>query len=203
MTHEELSRQTKEAYATSLKKLLMKKSLQKISIGELSAACSKNRNTFYYHFTDIYDLMRWVLQQECNHVLEQINPYGNAEDALRYILNYINKNRTSIRKIYESMGHDEMRKIYYSNFYTLLNAVIQGGEEKMNVSVPDEFRDFLTAFYTEAFAGMIVQWIKKENAETPEEFLHKLFFVSKHSVPKVLRDYYCELLPSNAPSKNG
>lgn len=201
MTHEELSQQTKSAYAHALRNLLIKKPLQKISIGELSTACNKNRNTFYYHFTDIYDLLRWMLQQECDYVLEQIKPYDSTEDALGYILKYIDNNKSMIRKIYESMGHDEMRRNYYDNFYALLNAVIRGGEKKMNVSVSDEFRDFLTAFYTEAFAGMIVQWIKKEDAETPEEFLHKLFFISKHSVPKLLRDFHYEIPPASSPSK--
>ena len=138
MTHEELSQQTKSAYAHALRNLLIKKPLQKISIGELSTACNKNRNTFYYHFTDIYDLLRWMLQQECDYVLEQIKPYDSTEDALGYILKYIDNNKSMIRKIYESMGHDEMRRNYYDNFYALLNAVIRDGEKKMNVSVSDE-----------------------------------------------------------------
>ena len=50
---------TKMALEVSLKKLLLKKPLDKITIQDLTTDCGISRMAFYYHFRDIYDLVEW------------------------------------------------------------------------------------------------------------------------------------------------
>lgn len=52
---------TKNILAASLKKFMEKKPLSKITVSEIIADCNVNRRTFYYHFDDIYALLKWVL----------------------------------------------------------------------------------------------------------------------------------------------
>ena len=54
-----MSNITKHALAESLKKLLLKKPLNKITINDLTTDCGISRMAFYYHFKDIYDLVEW------------------------------------------------------------------------------------------------------------------------------------------------
>ena len=49
-----MSKVTKRALEQSLKNLLLKKPLTKITIGDITEDCGINRMTFYYHFKDIY-----------------------------------------------------------------------------------------------------------------------------------------------------
>ena len=58
-----MSEITKKALATSLKKLLSKKELSKITISNITDDCGVNRQTFYYHFRDIYDLLEQAIYQ--------------------------------------------------------------------------------------------------------------------------------------------
>ena len=58
------SNQTKMQFATTLKDLMHHKPLDRITIAELSAATHVNRNTFYYHFEDIYGLLKWTLEAD-------------------------------------------------------------------------------------------------------------------------------------------
>ena len=58
------SLQTKQTLASALKELMAQKPMEKISIQEITALCGMRRQIFYYHFEDIYDLMRWMFQQE-------------------------------------------------------------------------------------------------------------------------------------------
>ena len=71
------SQQTKWALAAALKKLMAQKPLEKITISELTDLCHIKRQNFYYHFEDIYDLMRWMFQNEAVSLLER------REGALR------------------------------------------------------------------------------------------------------------------------
>lgn len=52
---------TKKLLADGLKELLEKKTLDKITVKELVATCGVNRQTFYYNFQDIYELLEWFL----------------------------------------------------------------------------------------------------------------------------------------------
>ena len=77
---------TKEALEASLKKFLLKKPLDKITINDLTTDCGISRMTFYYHFKDIYDLVEWAcLEDAKKHFREKRpTPHGRKE-FLRYL----------------------------------------------------------------------------------------------------------------------
>ena len=54
---------TKAALEESLKRLLLKKPLDKITITDLTTDCGISRMAFYYHFKDIYDLVEWSVRR--------------------------------------------------------------------------------------------------------------------------------------------
>ena len=64
MKHNEQSQQTKQALSEALKAMMKKKPLNKITVRELVEDCGVNRKTFYYHFEDIFSLLKWTLDQE-------------------------------------------------------------------------------------------------------------------------------------------
>ena len=57
---------------SSLKNLLLKKPLNKITINDIAEDCGINRMTFYYHFQDIRDLVEWTCLDEVDNILKMI-----------------------------------------------------------------------------------------------------------------------------------
>lgn len=51
---------TKFAIAFAFKELLLEKSIDKITINDITEKCGINRQTFYYHFHDIYELIECI-----------------------------------------------------------------------------------------------------------------------------------------------
>ena len=70
-----MSKITKKALAASLKKLLAERPLDKITVIDIVNDCEVNRQTFYYHFQDIYDLLEWVYLNEATKALDGKNTY--------------------------------------------------------------------------------------------------------------------------------
>ena len=66
-----VSEHTKTMLCQALKKKMAQKPLDKITIRELADDCGLKRQAFYYHFEDIYDLVRWMFQQEAVSLLRQ------------------------------------------------------------------------------------------------------------------------------------
>ena len=65
------SDQTKYALAAALKELMAQKPINRITIHDLAERCGIRQQTFYYHFEDVYDLLRWMFQEEAVALLKQ------------------------------------------------------------------------------------------------------------------------------------
>lgn len=72
---------TKRALEASLKKLLLRKPLNKITISDITEDCGVNRMTFYYHFKDIYDLVDWILMEDAAEALEGLQDFETWSGA--------------------------------------------------------------------------------------------------------------------------
>ena len=96
MTHEETTLNTKKKLATSLKKFMTIKSLNKISVTDIIKDCNLNRKTFYYHFENIYDLLKWILEEEAIEVVKKFNMMIDYEEAILFVIDYIEKNSQHI-----------------------------------------------------------------------------------------------------------
>ena len=82
---------TKRALATSLKKLLSQKELTKIAIKDITDDCGVKRQTFYYHFADVYDLIEWIytLTKSLNQLLMiKIHMKNGRKDFLAFLTMY-------------------------------------------------------------------------------------------------------------------
>ena len=55
-----MTNETKDAIKTTFMELLNRKPLNKITVREIVSGCGINRNTFYYHYTDIRTLVEEI-----------------------------------------------------------------------------------------------------------------------------------------------
>ena len=76
-----MSQTTKRALEDSLKRMLLKKSLDKITISDIAEDCGINRMTFYYHFKDIYDLVEWSCIEDAARALDGKKTYDTWQQG--------------------------------------------------------------------------------------------------------------------------
>ena len=114
-----MSQITKNALATALKKLLSKKELSKITISNITEECGINRQTFYYHFKDIYDLLEWIFTNE---VIEEIDNEieENWQQKFIYIFEYVIQNKEFIKNVYSSGSKEYFLKFAYKQTNLLI-----------------------------------------------------------------------------------
>ena len=56
-----MPKNTKQQFSEALDRLLERKSLDRITVSDITDECGLNRQTFYYHFHDIYELIEWQI----------------------------------------------------------------------------------------------------------------------------------------------
>lgn len=188
MTNEEWSLKTKQSFAKALKNAMENKKLSKITISELCTVCQVNRKTFYYHFEDIYALLKWMLDQEVVEVVKNFDLVVNTEEALRFVMEYATENKHIINCAFDSMGYEEIKRFFYNNLFSVIYGAIEQGEEELRVSLDLQFRNFLAAFYTEASAGLLIEWVKSKMTQDRETILQSLLSIYKISIPAILKE---------------
>ena len=72
---------TKELIAEAVKRLLMQKKVKKLTVKDIVDECSITRQTFYYHFEDIPDLLKWVLERGTDKMVEDAYPRERRKGA--------------------------------------------------------------------------------------------------------------------------
>lgn len=190
MKYEITSLNTKKLFAEALKKIVIQKSFSKVTVSELIRECKVNRKTFYYHFSDVYDLLKWTLEQEAIDVVKSFDLIADYEEAVLFVIDYIELNHKFLNNIYHSLGRDELKRFFYTDFVRITESIIKKAEEETQIILPDNFKAFLSVFYTEALAGILVEWITHEEQQTKEELVSYIFVVFRSSLPAIAKQFF-------------
>lgn len=188
MRHEVTSYHTKKALARSLKKAMNAKALSKITVSEIVNDCGVNRKTFYYHFEDIYALLKWMLEEEAIEVVKSFDLLVNPEEALTFVMDYVDDNKHILNCAYDSMGREGMKRFFLADFCGVMGSIIDSVEADMGTPAPEDFKAFLTTFYTEALSGMLINYFQDKERRSRQELMEYILFILKNSIPNLLRE---------------
>ena len=147
---------TKNAVADSLKRLTEKKAFDKISVGEISEEAGINRQTFYYHFTDKYELLEWIYKEEIvNPIMNELD-FNNWDDKLCGAL----KVMISEKQFYlNTIKHaeDYVSRFFLENARRVFEDAIDVLDEEKNID--EKARRFYAGFFANGLCGSLMEWI--------------------------------------------
>ena len=179
-----VSQTTKRALEASLKKLLLQKPLNKITINDITEDCGVNRMTFYYHFKDIYDLVEWSCLEDARKALEEKKTYETWQQGFIQLFEAVRENKPFIMNVYRCVHREQVEKYLKPLVDNLLLGVIN--EEAAGMTVRDEDKSFIAQVYSYVFVGLMLDWIRDDMREDPEALVGRLALVLKGAVSQAL-----------------
>ena len=179
-----MSQVTKRALEQSLKNLLLKKPLTKITVGDIADDCGINRMTFYYHFKDIYDLVEWSCFEDARRALDEKKTYETWQQGLLQIFEAVQENKPFILNVYRCVHKEQVEKYLQPLVDRLLLDVIN--EESDNMMVRDEDKQFIAQIYSYIFIGLMLDWINDGMREEPQQIVDRLAKLIKGSMSAAL-----------------
>lgn len=182
-----MAQTTKRALAASLKKLLEKKPLDKVTVIDIIEDCEVNRQTFYYHFKDIYDLIDWMLLDEATRALDGKKTYDTWQRGFEQILEALLLDKTFITNVYHSVSREYVENYLYRLTFELMMDVVE--EKAAGMNVRDEDKKFIADFYKCAFVGLTLEWIRKGMKEEPKTMTERLSILIKGDITGALNRY--------------
>ena len=189
-----VSQTTKRALEASLKKLLLQKPLNKITINDITEDCGVNRMTFYYHFKDIYDLVDWILVEDAAKALEGKPTFETWSEAFLDILRQVKENRVLVMNVYRSVNREQLEQYLYRLLDPMLRDFLARGMQGMTVQDADV--QFIVDFYKYALVGMVLEWIRKDMKEDPVRMTERLNILLHGDFQRALRRFRTDRNPA-------
>ncbi len=160
-----MAQRTKKLITECALRLAEKKPINKITVREIVEECELTRNTFYYHFHDIYDVFKTYLDDRTNELAEQADI--NAESALFSFIEICTRYKKVLLNLYKSLGHEEFSNFAYKKLGQLIMLAIKKQYDISKLSKIDI--EIICTFYEEAIFGILVRWLREKKYDTPED----------------------------------
>ncbi len=178
---------TKLALEASLKNLLLKKPVDKITITDLTNDCGITRMAFYYHFKDIYDLVEWSCYEDASKALHGKKTYETWQEGLMQIFEAVMENKPFIMNVYHALSREQIENYLFRLTRDLIMNVIKECSKGMNITVSEQ--SFIADFYKYSFVGVMLDWIKKGMKENYHEIVNDICITMSGNIKNSLQNF--------------
>lgn len=175
-----MAENTKTALRQALKDRMKEKPLEKIRIKELTEACGINRQSFYYYYADIYDLIKDILETDIEQAVGQFHSMDNWEEGMLGVYEMTRENRDFIVAVYNALPKETLQ---YSLETIFKKYMFQALSDTAGGSLlGDEDREIFMNFCCFGFTGTYLHWIQNGMMEDPQSLMDRLSVFTKEGL---------------------
>lgn len=148
---------TKQAIKQSLIKLLNEKPSSKITVKDIVEDCGINRNSFYYHYSDIPSLIEAIIQEEADHIVAEHRSLGSLTECFDIAADFVDGNRQAALYLYRSTNRD----VFEHYLMDVCRYVVETYVDTVFGPSAMEERDqaLLVRYYRCVCFGFILDWL--------------------------------------------
>lgn len=163
---------TKSIIRKEFIRMLNDKPINKITVKELSERCDINRNTFYYHYSDIYQLLSELFNIELKRVVDEYNFTLSWEESFMMLANFAMENKKAVYHIYNSERRDEFVNYVYRAVGGIMTNYMRNTGKDIDSDECD--RDLISSFYQCALTEMLFRWIADGMKNDPRKSIKRM-----------------------------
>lgn len=162
---------TKEMFARALLSVIESKDLSKIRVLELCRLCDTDRQTFYYHFRDKYDLVAWIYESDLKEALLSDHTTPSREQT-EFLLRRLQQKQSFYSKAFQDMTQNSLFAYMHTANCRITEAL---AAERTGGRALTEKELFSIRFVSYAWVCSISEWINAKCCPPPEIFADHLF----------------------------
>ncbi|MBR5094751.1 MAG: TetR/AcrR family transcriptional regulator C-terminal domain-containing protein [Oscillospiraceae bacterium] len=163
------------------------KPIGKITVKDLVEICGVNRQTFYYHFDDVYDLLEWVFEEDANRVLPKKVIYDHWREDMLIYLEYLQENSAFTLNVYNSDSRLYMLRYLEGKMEACIRSFAVIVSEGMDIERQDF--EFVVKYYAKCAIGLIAQWMDLGVQMPPEFTMDRILSAMDGSVETLLEKF--------------
>ena len=153
----EMASLTRKVIMESLMKLLDERPLNRISVKDIVEDCGINRNTFYYHFQGLPELVEAIVQDEAERVMRTYHGVSSLEECIDAVMKLCVEHRRAILHIYNSDNRD----VYERHLLVICGYVAGAFVDNLagGNAIPADDREIIVQSYKCELFGHIIDWL--------------------------------------------
>ena len=167
---------TEQKFQEGLRTLLKTKPLDEINVIMLCDFIKSNRQTFYYHFRDISDVVDSTF-------LKAKVGYGKKfldyEPILKEMINYISENYQYVSAVNNSYASDKLYSFFFSYFYLRIGNLLKNHRF---------FGQEITRYMSVLSAQELIFWISNKRSEKNASLIKRLNTIFRYLVTQYQSD---------------
>lgn len=172
---DKMQKDTKAIISDAFLVLLNQKPFDKITIKDIVEECNINRNTFYYYYSDIYDLLEEIFKKELCLMIDDYKKGGSWVEGFIKMLNVSYTNKRIINNICSSRSYEYFENYMYKSCSSIMVDIVSFHAKDMDV--PSEDIEFIASFYEYAMVGILSDWFRTGMRETPAGLASQIWLV--------------------------
>ena len=162
----------KKAIRDSFIKLLNERPLSQITVRDIVDDCGVNRNTFYYYFQDISQLVETIINEDADRVIQEHPSIESIEDCLNAAIRFALENRKAVLHIYHSINRDIYEQYQWRVCEHAVTTYVDGILAGRTVSDPD--RRLIIDYLKCMCFGFVIGWLETGMQERIQSRFHRI-----------------------------
>lgn len=149
--------------------------IDKITIKSLVDACHISRQTFYYHFQDILDVIEWSAQQTFQELLGHVKDFTTSEEALTVLVEASSEKDALLQKLLHSQRREQIERIMAQTVRAYLKEMLSRQPPKQDLTLAEA--EILLDFCTYGIVGLLMDYSRRSLADKEKLIrqMHRMF----------------------------
>lgn len=114
------------------------------------------------------------------------NLIADYHQIINFVLDYVESNQYLIANAYNAIGQAGLKQFFCLDFIACIEALITQGVQKQGVTLEEDYKGFLCAFYTEAIAGCLLDYIISPPSRNREKMIGYLEHLLLRTLPAAI-----------------
>lgn len=161
----------KTRIAAAFAQLAARRPIDKITVKELVAQCGISRQTFYYHFQDLLEVMEWLVQQIIQQALTNSLAADSPRKAMEEFIQVSQQHRDLLLRLLSSQRRAQVERIFVQAMRESIRQMIF--RQKPDLAVDHQDLEVALSFYAYATAGVVFENSRRSGIAT-EQLAEKL-----------------------------
>ena len=115
----------KELIAAAAGRLLLRRDGKKLTVTDIVNECHITRQTFYYHFEDIPDLLLWMMKRNLKRNMQEASMQSTPEESLKYLITLSLSSRLFVEKAMHAGYREELERLVMQSFNSLIERILR------------------------------------------------------------------------------
>lgn len=172
--------------AESFKELAMQRSIEKITIKEITDGAGVIRPTFYNHFQDKYQLLEWIITNDVLMPAQPLFENHMIDEALVLVFVNIEKEKKFYMQAVKLEGQNSFKSIAEQSIKDVLTQMMVNSSGDVISKFKWLTQDRISSYYAKSICYVAMSWIEGGFTISGRELAEIYHYLMRHSLEEVI-----------------